>query len=168
MSGATAQRTAVLVTGMSGTGKSTALTELARRGHGVVDTDEPGWIRQVSTPEGLEPMWDLERIHACLDGHRDGWLFVASCVANQGEVYHRFDAIVLLSAPIDVISARVAVRANPFGSRSEERAKIASDLAAFEPVLRAQAHHEIVTTAPMAEVVGALEHVAAVASRTAT
>jgi shikimate kinase len=28
---------------MSGTGKSTALTELAARGYRVVDTDDPGW-----------------------------------------------------------------------------------------------------------------------------
>jgi dephospho-CoA kinase len=31
--------TTILVTGMSGTGKSTALAALARRGHRVVDTD---------------------------------------------------------------------------------------------------------------------------------
>src|SRR5439155_27200234 len=33
----------ILVTGMSGTGKSSALAELGRRGHRVVDTDDPGW-----------------------------------------------------------------------------------------------------------------------------
>ena len=33
----------ILVTGMSGTGKSSALAELGRRGFRVVDTDEPGW-----------------------------------------------------------------------------------------------------------------------------
>src|SRR5699024_7165199 len=33
----------VLVTGMSGTGKSTVLGELERRGHVVVDTDYGGW-----------------------------------------------------------------------------------------------------------------------------
>jgi adenylate kinase family enzyme len=36
--------TTVLVTGRSGTGKSTALAELARRGHRVVDTDYGDWI----------------------------------------------------------------------------------------------------------------------------
>jgi hypothetical protein len=80
-------------------------------------------------------------------------------------VYDRFDVVVLLSAPIDVILDRVGKRANPFGSRREDRAKIARDLAAFEPLLRSRADHEIVTTAPIAEVVSALEQVAAAARR---
>jgi hypothetical protein len=51
--------TVVFVTGMSGTGKSSALAELARRGHRVVDTDYGGWI------EGeAEPLWREDRIRA--------------------------------------------------------------------------------------------------------
>jgi dephospho-CoA kinase len=46
----------ILVTGMSGTGKSSALAELARRGFDVVDTDEPGWTRW-SDPAGGH-VWD--------------------------------------------------------------------------------------------------------------
>ena len=160
-------RSVVLVTGMSGTGKSTALAELARRGHRVVDTDDPGWIAHVDTPDGPEPMWDLDRIGALLNGHRAGWLFVSGCVVNQGAVYDRFDAVVLLSAPLDIISARVVDRANPFGSHPEDRAKMGRDLAAFEPLLRAGVDHEIVTTAPVTEVATALERVAAAAERQA-
>lgn len=148
---------------MSGTGKSTALAELGRRGHRVVDTDDPGWIVHAEAPEGPEPVWDLDRIVALLDEHRAGWLFIAGCVANQGVLYDRFDAIVLLSAPVDVVLARVIDRANPFGSQPEERAKIASDLAAFESLLRAGADREIATTAPVVEVVSALEETAAAA-----
>src|SRR4051794_7170333 len=33
----------ILVTGMSGTGKSSVLAELGRRGYRVVDTDDAGW-----------------------------------------------------------------------------------------------------------------------------
>jgi hypothetical protein len=39
----------------------------------------------------------------------------------------------LLSAPVDVLLQRVTDRPNPFGSTSEDRAKIASDVAAYEP-----------------------------------
>ncbi len=160
-------RALVLVTGMSGTGKSTALAQLARRGHRVVDTDDPGWIVQVETPHGIEPMWDLDRIGALLDEHRAGRLFVSGCVANQGALYDRFDAVVLLSAPAEVILARVVERANPFGSRAGDLAKIASDLTQFEPLLRAGVDREIVTTAPVAEIVAALEQVAAAADEQA-
>jgi shikimate kinase len=159
------QRCVVLVTGMSGTGKSSALALLARHGHQTIDTDEPGWIIHSQTPDGPEPLWDLDRVGALLDRHRLGCLFIAGCVANQRALYHRFDAVVLLSAPIDVLLDRVADRANPFGSGSEDRAKIASDLAAYEPLLRAGADYEIVTTAPIAEVASALEQVASTGRR---
>jgi dephospho-CoA kinase len=151
----------VLVTGMSGTGKSTVLAELARRGHRTVDTDDPGWIVELATSDGPEPVWQLERLRALLDGHRSGCLFVAGCVANQGALYDRFDAVVLLSAPLDVVLSRVADRRNPFGSTAEDREKIAADLAAYEPLLRAGADHEIVTTGAVAEVAAALERLAA-------
>ncbi|HTZ43323.1 MAG TPA: hypothetical protein VMB79_05620 [Jatrophihabitans sp.] len=41
----------VLLTGMSGTGKSTVLGELGRRGHRVVDTDYGGWGEDRPLPE---------------------------------------------------------------------------------------------------------------------
>jgi RNase adaptor protein for sRNA GlmZ degradation len=155
-------RSVVLVTGMSGSGKSTALAELRRRGHRVVDTADPGWIVESRAGSEPEPVWDLDQIEALIDGHSTGWLFIAGCVANQLAVYGRFDAVVLLSAPIDVILDRVADRANPFGATAEERTKIASDLAAFEPSLRASADRQIVTTAPAPELVAALEQIATV------
>ena len=154
------RRSVVLVTGMSGTGKSSVLAALAQRGHQTVDTDEPGWIIQGQTPDGPEPLWDLDRVGALLDRHRTGWLFIAGCVANQGALYNRFDAVVLLSAPLDVLLERVTDRANPFGSSPEDRAKIASDLATYEPLLRAGADYEVVTAAPIASVVSALEQAA--------
>jgi dephospho-CoA kinase len=157
------QRSVVFVTGMSGTGKSSALALLARHGHDTVDTDEPGWIIQSQTPDGPEPLWDLDRVGALLDRHQTGWLFIAGCVANQSVLYNRFDAVVLLSAPVDVLLERVTDRANPFGSSAEDRATIASDLATYEPLLRAGADHEIMTTAPISEVVSALEQIASAA-----
>lgn len=145
---------------MSGAGKSSALAGLAGHGHHTVDTDDPGWIVQGQKPDGPEPLWDLDRVAALLDRHQAGWLFIAGCVANQRALYDRFDAVVLLSAPLDVLLDRVRDRSNPFGATSEDRAKIARDLAVYEPLLRAGADYEIVTTAPIDEVVSALERVA--------
>jgi predicted ATPase len=48
--------TAVLLTGMSGTGKSAVLVELERRGHRVVDTDADDWCEWVVDDTG-EPDW---------------------------------------------------------------------------------------------------------------
>ena len=159
------RRSVVLVTGMSGTGKSTVLVELKRRGHHVIDTDDLGWIVNARTVAGVEPVWDLDQITSLIDKHHNGWLFIAGCVANQGAVYDRFDAVVLLSAPVEVILARVTNRTNPFGSTAEDRTKITNDVAQFEPLLRTGADHEIVTTAPVPEVAATIEQIASSVSQ---
>jgi dephospho-CoA kinase len=152
----------VLITGMSGTGKSTVLDELARRGHAVVDTDHGGWIAEVPQADGsTEPMWDEPRVAALLDEHAGPTLFLAGCVANQGRFYPRFHAVVLLSAPEDVMLERIATRTtNDFGKRDAERRAILGDLRAVEPLLRARASVEIDTRAPVAEVAERLEAIA--------
>ncbi len=153
---------AVLVTGMSATGKSTVLAELARAGHAVVDTDEGGWIVDVALADGsTEPMWDERRITALLDGHERGLLFLAGCVANQGRFSSRFHAVVLLTAPEQVLLERLATRtSNDFGKRDIERSTILGDLRTVEPLLRASATAEIDTRAPLAEVASRLLAVA--------
>jgi dephospho-CoA kinase len=139
---------------MSGTGKSTVLAELERRGHRIVDTDVGGWVDE----SGPERLWREERIAALLDGHADGALFVAGTVANQRRFYPRFDAVVLLKAPADVLLERIATRTNnPFGKSEAERAAILRDLAEVEPLLRAGATAEIDTRAPVESVADVLE-----------
>jgi hypothetical protein len=96
---------------MSGTGKSLALAELARRGYRVVDTDEPGWreYREYAEPSELhrgEWLWAEERMTELLDSDDGRSLFVQGCVRNQSKFYDRFNAVVLLSAPADVIFDR--------------------------------------------------------------
>jgi broad-specificity NMP kinase len=153
----------VLVTGMSGTGKSAALAELARRGHRVVDTDYGEYSEEApcSNAGGREQLWREDRIEALLDGHDDGMLFVSGCVSNQGKFYPRFDAVVLLTAPANVILERVARReSNAFGKREAERDRILYDLATVEPLLRAGATAEIDTRTPLDEVVNGLESIA--------
>ena len=153
----------VLVTGMSGTGKSAALAELARRGHRVVDTDYGAYSEEVpcSKAGGREQLWREDRIEALLNGYHDEVLFISGCVSNQGQFYPRFDAVVLLTAPANVILERVARReSNAFGKRDAERDRILDDLAKVEPLLRAGATAEIDTRTPLDEVVDALEKIA--------
>ncbi|WP_211231440.1 hypothetical protein [Paenibacillus harenae] len=42
----------ILITGMSGTGKTTALEKLGERGHRVVDTDSGMWSHWIQLPDG--------------------------------------------------------------------------------------------------------------------
>ena len=143
-----------------------ALLEPERRGHRVVDTDYGGWTEgePFADPDS-ELRWREDRMDALLAEHRDGTLFVLGCVDNQGLFYPRFDAVVLLSAPADVILARVAARAsNEFGQTDEQRDMILRHLATVEPLLRAGATGEIDTRAPLDEVVDQLERIAASSS----
>jgi shikimate kinase len=149
----------VLVTGMSGAGKSTVLAELARLGHAAVDTDHGGYIEEVRVPGRLdpEPLWREDRMAALLDGHRGGHLFIAGTVANQGRFHPRFDAVVLLTAPLEVLLDRLATRTtNDFGKTTAERATIARDVEAVEPLLRRGATVEVDTRRPLADVVDAV------------
>src|SRR4051794_9571546 len=118
--------TVVLVTGMSAVGKSTVLAELERRGHRAVDTDYGGFSTEVpSDGGGREQLWHEDGIEALLDDHAAGTLFLAGCVANQGRFYPRFDAVVLLSVPAEVLLDRLATRhTNNFGKSDAERDRI--------------------------------------------
>jgi RNase adaptor protein for sRNA GlmZ degradation len=150
----------VLVTGMSGTGKSAALQVLGKRGHRVVDTDTGQWSHWVTSPGGSPDwIWREDAIAALLATHQRGHLFVAGCKTNQGKFYAQFDHIALLSAPADVLLARIAARtSNPYGKHPAERALILQDLAEVEPLLRATATIEIDATAPLSQVVRHLEN----------
>jgi adenylate kinase family enzyme len=149
----------VLVTGMSGTGKSTALHLLGERGHRVVDTDTDEWSEWLTLPDGSRDwVWREEAIDQLLAQHEDGALFVAGCKSNQGKFYGRFDHVALLSAPADVLLARIDGRTNnPYGKSDEERELILQHLATVEPLLRATATIEIDASAPAEEVARRLE-----------
>jgi dephospho-CoA kinase len=149
----------VLVTGMSGTGKSTALQVLGQRGHRVVDTDTGQWSYGVTSPDGSPDwIWREEAITRLLASHQHGHLFVAGCKTNQGKFYPQFDHIALLSAPAEVLLARISARDNnPYGKRPEEQTLILHYLAEVEPRLRATATIEIDATAPISQVVQQLE-----------
>jgi RNase adaptor protein for sRNA GlmZ degradation len=152
----------VLITGMSGTGKSTALQVLGERGHHIVDTDTEEWSCWVSLPDGsTDWVWREDAIASLLASHKDGHLFVAGCKTNQGKFYRQFDHIALLSAPADVLLARIATRTtNPYGKHPDEQALILRYLAEVQPQLRATATIEIDAAAPISQVVEQLEALA--------
>ncbi len=147
----------VLVTGMSGTGKSSVLRVLAERGHAVVDTDTDEWSEWVG--DGWN--WREGAIAALLNGHEHGHLFLAGCHTNQGRFYDRLDAVVLLSAPAEILLERIDARTdNPYGKSLVERELVLRHLAEVEPLLRATATAELDATAPLDVLADRLEQIA--------
>jgi dephospho-CoA kinase len=140
---------------MSGTGKSTALAELRRRGFEVVDTDKGGWTEWSDEEDGY--LWREDRIAELLARDRSVPLYVSGTVSNQGRFCPQFDAVVLLSAPADVLLERIETRTtNEYGKTPEERNLILSHLAEVEPLVRATCTHEIDAAQPIDDVVAEL------------
>jgi dephospho-CoA kinase len=140
----------VLLTGMSGTGKSSVIHALAGRGYKAIDTDD-GWCEPL--PDGRQ-RWREDAIGQLLATEDADLLFVAGCEENQVRFHPRFDLIILLSAPAEVLVERLASRAsNSFGRSSGELERVLDDLRAVEPRLRKAADHEIWTTKPLSHIV---------------
>jgi shikimate kinase len=143
----------VLLTGMSGTGKSSVVRELAARGYKAVDTDD-GWSE--TQPDGRQ-LWREDAIQELLSTEDADVLFVAGCEENQAKFHPQFDQIVLLSAPVETLTARLATRAdNPYGKEPEELRRFLDDVATVEPLLRRIATHEVETTMPLNDVVATI------------
>ncbi len=136
---------------MSGTGKSSVVHELRKRGFAAIDMDEPGW--SVHDSRGHQ-LWREERLEASIKAHASGALFVSGCAENQVKFYPRFNHIVLLSAPADVIAVRLANRTtNSYGKHPDELASVMQNLEWVEPLLRRRATREISTLIPLDQVV---------------
>lgn len=125
----------VLITGMSGVGKTTALSELARRGYRTIDTDYGGWV----LPDGT---WDERRMTALLASVEP--VIVSGTVENQGRFYDRFAAVVVLTLPIDILLERLDARTNnPYGKSAAEREEVIRYVHEVEPGLRATSTIEL-------------------------
>src|SRR3984885_11442371 len=138
---------------MSGTGKSSLVAGLAALGYKAVDTDA-GWCEP--RPDGRQ-QWREDAVQALLDAEDTDVLFVAGCEENQVKFHSQFDHIILLSAPVEILSQRLATRTStPFGKSAEEYRRFLADLQDVEPRLRAIADCEIDTAMPVSEVVQAV------------
>jgi shikimate kinase len=150
----------VLITGMSGTGKSSLLHELATRGYRAVDTDYGDYFQTING----EILWRENQISALLSSAPDelpGVLFIQGTTRNQVLFYPRFHHIVLLSAPRETLAERLATRTtNPYGKDPAELAETLRYQQTVEPLIRASATLEVVTTVPVAQVADiVLDHV---------
>ena len=156
----------ILLTGISGTGKSTLTAELAARGYSAVDADSPDyseWAAPDADAPGtpVEPerdwVWREDRIAALLARTDADVLFVSGCASNMRQFLPLFDHVVLLSAAPAVIVERLRTRTtNAYGKHPAEAARVLQLRDDVEPLLRRVADHEIDTGAPLADVVDAV------------
>jgi dephospho-CoA kinase len=155
----------ILLTGMSGTGKSAVIRELAARGYKAVDADGDEfsqWV-EVEGSAGAEVapvdsnrdwVWREDRMQDLLSTEDTDVLFVSGCAENMPKFFPQFDLIVLLSAPDSIIVERLRTRTtNQYGKRPDEVARVLSLVKSVEPRLRRAAGYEIDTSAPLEEVV---------------
>jgi AAA domain len=138
----------VLLTGMSGTGKSALVHELRSRGYAAYDADEDGF----SEPRADGRWgWRAERVAELLARPPDPVLFFAGCSEEQAEL--RFDYRVLLTAPTEILVQRLRTRTNnAYGRYGAELSQVLADQAEVEPLLRRSADLVLVTTTPPARV----------------
>ena len=158
----------VLLTGMSGTGKSTLTDELAARGYKAIDLDSDEWSQWVIADSGSELgdsparenedwVWREDRIADLLATEDVDVLFVSGCAANMGQFLPQFDHVVLLSAPADIIVERLQTRTtNAYGKQADEVARVLALQQTIEPLLRRVATSEIDTRPSVDEVIATI------------
>ena len=150
----------VLVTGMSGTGKSSLLHKLAARGYRTADTDYGGYFQTT----GGERLWREDRVSALLSSAP---MSSRACSSSRARPATRS-----CSTPASTTSCCSAHRPRswpdgwprepptPTGKDPAELAETLQYQQTVEPLLRASATLEVVTTVPVARVAGiVLDHV---------
>jgi shikimate kinase len=153
----------ILLTGLSGVGKSTVSEALAARGFRAIDLDSDEWSEWRRSDDGvgvrgnLDWVWREDRVRRLLASEDDEVLFISGSASNQAQFYPRLDGIVLLSAPAEVMAERLATRTNnPYGKQPDELERALQLKSSIEPMLRTSAHLEIDTSAPLEDVVQAV------------
>jgi dephospho-CoA kinase len=144
----------ILITGMSGTGKSSVIQELVARGYRAHDLDTSEWSEwidadpsDVLTPtRGKDWVWREDRVRALLSRPEDGTLFISGCAENMAQLFPLIDVVILLSAPAATIMERLRARSpGSYGSVAEERRRVNDLISTIEPLLRKSADYEIDT-----------------------
>lgn len=151
----------ILITGMSGTGKSTVVAELAARGARAIDLDGDAWSEWVpvdGNPTGAKPghdwVWKEAAVTRLLAEEEGEALYVSGCAPNMRAFLPRFEHVVLLSASAEVLLERIASRTNnAYGKAPAEAARVLANLREIEPKLRSAATCEIDAALPVDAVV---------------
>ncbi|RRD35141.1 hypothetical protein EII31_06990 [Leucobacter sp. OH2974_COT-288] len=134
----------ILLTGMSGVGKSTVLSLLRDEHTMCIDLDETNFV-EIDFETG-ERQICVDQLISYMKTISDKDVVIAVCEANQHLVYPMMNKIILLTAPIEVMKERIKVRKNNnYGKTSEDWEKIVRDKIDIEPLLRKGADYVIQT-----------------------
>lgn len=130
----------ILLTGISGTGKTTTLAELQKHGYVVVDLDATGMCRWKNKETGEVTEYGstgrnyewltkhgwycdiniLKKLLSCIREDKD--VFVAGIAENIEEVVQEFDNVFILDTTDQVIKERLGRRLNNhFAKKDEEQ-----------------------------------------------
>ncbi len=162
----------ILLTGMSGTGKSTVIHTLAAQGYKAIDADYEGFSKWVPVTDDADIagqpveanrdwVWDEDRMEALLSAEGPDLLFIGGCSPNMGKFMHYFDHVILLSAPTAVISERLLARTNnPYGKTADELTRVLELVETVEPLLRKAADYEINTNTELEKVIAQVLQIA--------
>jgi dephospho-CoA kinase len=159
----------ILLTGISGVGKSGVVAALSARGYTAVDADRDEYSEWIAiAPDAadeagppVEPtrdwVWREDRVRDLLATEGADLLFLAGAAPNMRAFLPQFHRVILLTAPAEVIAERLATRTtNSYGKRPEEAARVLAQIETVEPLLRRIAHAEIDTSAPLDAVVASI------------
>jgi thymidylate kinase len=136
----------IYITGISGSGKSTVLRELAKQGYEAHGVDEEGYADWIDRKTGAIvpfPHNESPSIHDWYKNHRwvlseqrigelkkqadekDQIVFLSGVAEGEDKVWHLFDKVVALSIDEATIRSRIESRVdNHFGKTPEEMADI--------------------------------------------
>lgn len=135
----------MLLTGMSGTGKSSLVHELRQRGCRAFDLDDDGL-----TGPGSDGRWHwwTSAVADLLAAGGGETVLVAGCSEEQAQF--AWDLTILLTAPADVVADRLRTRTtNQYGRHPDELARVLADREQVEPLLRRSADLAVDTRRPV-------------------
>ena len=126
---------------MSGSGKSSVISNLKSRGYIAIDTDYDNW--KTYSEDNKEWLLNEQKLTEILKSSVQKSLIISGCCSNQAKFYNYFHYVVLLFAPIETLLDRVLHReTNPYGQTTEERNEIIWNYENIQPLLKDKADIE--------------------------
>lgn len=168
--------TAVLITGGSGSGKTTVAAGLARRGKSSIDADADPLLARFVDGVGrivrrpAAPDWEwltrhrwewdplrLEELLIAAD-HADQRLYVCGNASNETDFFHHFDHVILLEIDEPTMLRRLdePSRENDFGRIGDTLTLLWRWLPDYQARMRALGVEVVNATRPLESVVGSI------------